>query len=161
VTTSVGRLFDVAAALLGFTRPISFEAQAAIWLEQLARRGTTNDTYSFPFFGPELDFRRLLQAVIHDRLSGRDPAEIARAFQRGVSQGLYDAVTATCEEYKVDTVVVSGGVFQNDLLLEDLKSLAANGTFRIWTNRAIPPNDGGLSLGQTALAAFGHFDRVA
>ena len=67
-TTSVGRLFDTAAALLGFTRQISFEGQAAIWLEQLARSASTTDFYPFPFAHHELDFRPLLQAVIHDRV---------------------------------------------------------------------------------------------
>jgi hydrogenase maturation protein HypF len=54
----------------------------------------------------------------------------------------------------LDTVVLSGGVFQNELLLEDLKILLADGQLNIWTNHKVPPNDGGISLGQAALAAF-------
>ena len=160
-TTSVGRLFDTVAAVLGFTRPISFEGQAAIWLEQLARGASTADAYPFPYLDGELDFRPLLRAIIRDRVAGRPPAEIARAFQRGVSQGLRDAATAICDEYNVDTIVLSRGVFQNELLLEDLQSLMADQTLRIWTNCAVPPNDGGISLGQAALSAFGQFDRIA
>jgi hydrogenase maturation protein HypF len=57
----------------------------------------------------------------------------------------------------LDTVVFSGGVFQNELLLQDLKSLLT-GRLHIWTNHAVPPNDGGISLGQAALAAFAHID---
>ena len=57
-------------------------------------------------------------------------------------------------------MVLSGGVFQNELLLQDLKSLLNNGSLQIWTNHAVPPNDGGISLGQAALAAFGRFDVV-
>jgi len=49
-------------------------------------------------------------------------------------------------------------VFQNELLLQDLNSLLANGSLQVWTNHAVPPNDGGISLGQAALAAFGRFD---
>jgi hydrogenase maturation protein HypF len=56
--------------------------------------------------------------------------------------------------HALDTVVLSGGVFQNELLLEDLKSLNHSGGLEIWTNHAVPPNDGGISLGQAALAAF-------
>jgi len=159
VTTSVGRLFDTAASLLGFTREISYEGQAAIWLEQLARGASTTeaDPYPFPFIENELDFRPLLHAVARDRVRGCDVREIARSFQRGVAQGLRDALRVVSRVHKLDTVVLSGGVFQNELLLEDLKSLIA-GSLQVWTNHAVPPNDGGISLGQAALAAFGRFD---
>jgi hydrogenase maturation protein HypF len=153
-TTSVGRLFDTAAALLGFTRPITYEGQAAIWLEQLARKSSISDAYPFPFFERELDFRPLLRKLIEDRMGGRDSAEIARAFQRGIAQGLCEAATQVSRECGVDTVVLSGGVFQNELLLEDLRSLFETTPLTIWTNRAVPANDGGISLGQAALASF-------
>ncbi len=91
-TTSVGRLFDTAAALLGFTRQVSFEGQAAIWLEQIARNIPAADAYPFPFNDRELDFRPLLKSAANDRLRGRNPAEISRAFHRGVAQGLCDAL---------------------------------------------------------------------
>jgi hydrogenase maturation protein HypF len=158
-TTSMGRLFDTVAALLGFTRPISFEGQAAIWLEQMASSASTTDKYPFPFAGDELDFCPLLRALIEDRMQGKDAAEIARKFQRSISHALRDAVLCICTRFKLDTIVLSGGVFQNELLLEDLKSLMAREPLRIWTNCAVPPNDGGISLGQAALAAFGQFAR--
>jgi hydrogenase maturation protein HypF len=154
-TTSMGRLFDTAAALLGFTREITFEAQAAMWLEQLARRGSLSQPYPFPFVADELDFRPLLQAVARDREGGRDSHDIARAFQWGIAKGLADCIQATCAQRSLDTVVLSGGVFQNELLLEDLKSLLT-GSLQIWTNHAVSPNDGGISLGQAALAVFHH-----
>jgi hydrogenase maturation protein HypF len=159
-TTSVGRLFDAAASLLGFTRKVSFEGQAAMWLEQLARSSTLTEAYPFPFLDSELDFRPMLRAVVLDRVRGRDIKEIARSFQRGIAQGLLDAVIEISSSYGVDTVVLSGGVFQNELLLEDLKSLLANAPMQVWTNHAVPPNDGGISLGQAALAAFGRFNAI-
>ena len=157
-TTSVGRLFDATAALLGFNREITFEGQAAIWLEQLARNAVLRESYSFPFNGEELDFRPSLQSIIHDRIKGKDVGEIARAFQRGLAQGLTDAVLAIAKEQQLNVVVLSGGVFQNELLLEDLKAFLANEQMEIRTNCAVPPNDGGISLGQAALAAFAKFD---
>lgn len=159
LTTSVGRLFDTAAGLLGFTREVTFEGQAAMWLEQVARTSSPGEPYPFPFDGEDLDFRPLLQSIIRDRLRGKSVARIARSFQRGLAQGISDALVAICGVHNLDTVVLSGGVFQNELLLEDLNSLLQNDRLQIWTNHAVPPNDGGISLGQAAMAAFRPVDR--
>jgi hydrogenase maturation protein HypF len=153
-TSSVGRLFDATAGLLGFVRETTFEGQAAIWLEQLAKGVPTLDAYPFPFTNNELDFRPLFECVIHDRMRQRSIREIARAFQRGIAQGLYTSIGTICEGRGIHTVVLSGGVFQNELLLEDLKPLLEEEQLRVWTNHAVSPNDGGISLGQAALAAF-------
>jgi hydrogenase maturation protein HypF len=109
----------------------------------------------------ELDFRPLLQAVAQDRIRGRNVTEIARAFQRGIAQGLRDAVTAVSRSHSLNTVVLSGGVFQNELLLEDLNSVLSGSALQLWTNHEVPSNDGGISLGQAALAAFTGNDRSA
>jgi hydrogenase maturation protein HypF len=153
-TTSVGRLFDAAAALVGFTHGVSFEGQAAIWLEQLGGRARSTAPYPFPFDGRELDFRPLLLAVARDRARGHDRRQVARAFHAGVAQGLTDALTALAELHGVATVAVSGGVFQNQLLLNDLSERLEAESLTLWTNRVVPPNDGGISLGQAALACM-------
>jgi hydrogenase maturation protein HypF len=159
-TTSMGRLFDAAAALLGFVRESTFEGQAAIWLEHLTRNSSNLAPYPFPIDGGDLDFRPLLQAVIRDRLLGRAISEIARSFQRGVAAGSVQAIVQLCHSHMIDTVVLSGGVFQNELLVEDMRSLLESQWLEIWTNHAVPPNDGGISLGQAALATFGHFNET-
>ena len=155
-TSSIGRLFDTAAALLGFVRDVSFEGQAAIWLEHIAHQETNDDSYPFPVMGHELDFRPLLFAVAHDRARGRDARQIARAFHRSIAGGLCEAVEKLCTESGVGIAVLSGGVFQNDLLLGDVKARLDDIGIEIWTNAAVPPNDGGISLGQAALC--GVFD---
>ncbi len=155
-TTSVGRLFDAVAALLGFTREITFEGQAAMWIEHLSRRAALVKPYPFPFEDGELDFRPLLESVANDRLRGRSPSEIARAFQRGIAHGLCNAGKTLSLTHGTETVVVSGGVFQNELLLEDVRSSMNGEALQIFTNNAVPPNDGGISLGQAAMAAFSH-----
>jgi hydrogenase maturation protein HypF len=127
-----------------------------MWLEHIARRAPFGEGYPFPIIGNELDFRPLLGAVALDRMRGRDPSEIARAFQIGIAEGLSAAVKTLCEAHSVDTVVLSGGVFQNELLLEDVKSILSAEPIQIWTNAAVPPNDGGISLGQAALGAFAY-----
>jgi hydrogenase maturation protein HypF len=154
-TTSTGRLFDTAAALLGFTRPVTFEGQAAMWLEQLAHTSGPVEPYPCPLDGASLDWRPLLGAVVADRLRGRDPSEIARAFHLGLARGLGDAAVRLCCTYRLDTVAASGGVFQNGMLLEDLAGLLQRERIALWINHHVPPNDGGISLGQAALGALG------
>jgi hydrogenase maturation protein HypF len=153
-TTSVGRLFDAAAALLGFTRRVTFEGQAAMWLERQIHGTSSDDVYPFPFAAGQLDFRPLLSHLVADRRAGRNANEIARAFQRGIASGVADAARQLCATRAADTIVLSGGVFQNELLLADLQSQLQDSGLAIWTNHAVPPNDGGISLGQAALAAF-------
>jgi hydrogenase maturation protein HypF len=155
VTTSAGRLFDTAAALLGFVRPVTFEGQAAMWLEGLARGVEPVEPYPCPLDGTTLDWRPLLQAVIADRLGGRDRREIARAFHGGLAGGLGDAVALIRGRYDVEAVAVSGGVIQNGVLLEDLAGRMDRDGATLWINHLVPPNDGGISLGQAALGALG------
>jgi hydrogenase maturation protein HypF len=154
-TTSAGRLFDTAAALLGFVRPVTYEGQAAIWTEQLARTAPPVEGYRCPFDRGELDWRPLLAGIAQDRLRGRPPGEIARAFHAGLAAGLAAAAASLCRALRLDIVVASGGVFQNQLLLEELAPRLEQLQLELWTNHAVPPNDGGVSLGQAGLAALG------
>ncbi len=154
-TTSCGRLFDTVAALLGFTRGITFEGQAAVWLEHLARAAPSVAPYPFPLEGRELDFRPLLAAVVEDRLRGRDPAEIARAFHEAIAQAIGQVALRHAEGEGIRLIVLSGGVFQNRLLLTCVRErLTAYPEFTVLVNREVPPNDGGISLGQAAVAAI-------
>jgi hydrogenase maturation protein HypF len=152
-TTSVGRLFDTVAALTGFTRPITFEGHAAMWLEHLAR-GAREDATRFPcrFTGSELDWRETIAAVIDARRSGLAPEVMARAFHRGFARATADAIVTLVGRWNVDIAVLSGGVMQNDLLLQDLREELAPAAIQLWVNRNVPPNDGGISLGQAVLA---------
>jgi hydrogenase maturation protein HypF len=146
-TTSVGRLFDTVAALCGFVGEISFEGQAAMWLEHLAAGSRSGDAYKFPLVDGTLDYRPLLVQILSDRMHGRDVSAIARAFHLAVA----DAVVRLAAPFPALPVVVSGGVFQNRLLVERLHRLLGQ---RLWTNAAVPANDGGLCLGQAAIAAM-------
>ena len=152
-TTSAGRLFDTVAALLGFTRPITFEGQAAMWLEHLARGAEPWPIAAMTHVGEELDWRPMLASLIDSRAKGADCAALARAFHRALAHGTAEVVDSLCEMHGVDTVVLSGGVMQNELFLSDLTAALSLRARRIWTNREVPPNDGGISLGQAALAA--------
>ncbi|MBV8828998.1 MAG: carbamoyltransferase HypF [Acidobacteriaceae bacterium] len=153
-TSSVGRLFDTAAALCGFTRDITFEGQAAIWLEELARKSPPADPYPFPVTDNTLDFRPLLSALIEDRSAGMDPVVLARRFHAALASALWQAAAGFCAQNSTDLLVLSGGVFQNELLLADIASRANRSGIEVWTNNAVPSNDGGISLGQAAIACF-------
>ena len=153
-TSSVGRLFDAVAALLGFTRSQSFEGQAAIWLEHLARASQSKDAYAFGLVGREWDYRPLLESVISERKNDKTVGDIARAFIRGLANGLITSALQLGEEYELETVALSGGVFQNELLLHDTKTLAETTHLNVLVNHQVPCNDGGISLGQASLAAF-------
>ena len=145
LSSGMGRLFDAVAALLGLRETVTYEGQAAIELELLA--GET-DAAPYPWrFG---DGPALVAAVHDDLAAGRPAAEIAAAFHEAVAAGSADACAETAGPH---TVVLSGGTFQNLRLTAATRArLEAHG-FRVLTHRLVPPNDGGISYGQAAVAA--------
>lgn len=153
LTSSAGRLFDTVAALCGFTREITFEGQAAIWLEHLARQAKTVKPYTMHFNGRTLEHKGVLGCINQDRIRGRDVREIALAFHRGLANGLCQAAKVLCENHALETVVLSGGVMQNTLLLEMIRSKLLEHKLAVWVNQIVPTNDGGICLGQAAICA--------
>lgn len=153
-TTSSGRLFDTVAALVGFTRPVSFEGQAAMWLEQQAWRAA-DAAFDLPMAwrDDEIDWRETLAAIVASRLRGIDPPAIARGFHRALARSVAAVLATQAARIHAKAVVLSGGVFQNQLLLADLHAALASRGLESWTNQQVPPNDGGLSLGQAAIAS--------
>jgi len=148
-STSLGRLFDAVAAILGFTRPITYEGQAAIWLENLATQGSCRVEYPYPDF----DHRPLLAAIFSARRSGQAPCDIAAQFHATVAGTTAQVVTRLARAGQINTVALSGGVFQNELLFKLLSTALADANLRVLTNQSVPVNDGGISLGQAAWAA--------
>ena len=157
-TTSAGRLFDAVAALLGLNQVCTYEGQAAMALEDLARRCGTRPAplpYSLQRADGrvQLDLRPLIRQVVADCRAGRDREEIALAFHLAMAAGL----RAVCENLRaetgLETVALSGGVFQNALLLTEAVATLTKAGFRVLHHRLVPPNDGGISLGQAAIAS--------
>lgn len=151
-TTSVGRLFDTVAALLGFTRDVSYEGQAAMWLEQLARRSAAAECLPFEVTADQIDWRPALSALIDRRHGGTSVEDLARAFHLGLGHATATLADQLCGRHGASTVVASGGVFQNQLLLDIVAGALPVGR-RLLINHLVPPNDGGVSLGQAAIAA--------
>jgi hydrogenase maturation protein HypF len=133
---------------------MTFEGQAAMWLEYLAR-GAVHATGVFPltFDGREIDWRPMLAALVDARVRGTPVDTIARVFHRSVGRMIASVARRIADDAGLATVVLSGGVMQNDLLLADVRDALAGTRLELWTNRAVPPNDGGISLGQAAFAA--------
>jgi hydrogenase maturation protein HypF len=144
-SSGMGRLFDAVAAVLGVRERVSYEGQAAIELEQLA-----GSTRAEPWEWSFGDGASLVVACHLARLEGRDPAEIAAAFHETVAAAAADAC-ASAESG--GTVVLSGGSFQNLRLLSSTRRRLELHGFRVLSHRLVPPNDGGISFGQAAVAA--------
>jgi hydrogenase maturation protein HypF len=145
LSSGMGRLFDAVAALLGVREEVTYEGQAAIEVEQLAG-ATPAEPYEWRFG----DGAALVRAVHDDLLAGRAREEIAAAFHEAVAA----ASAAACgEAAEPRTVVLSGGSFQNLRLLSSTRDRLERLGFRVLTHRRVPPNDGGISYGQAAVAA--------
>jgi hydrogenase maturation protein HypF len=152
-TTSAGRLFDAVAALLGFTRGVTFEGQAAMWLESIATHAAAAHLPGPEWRNGQLDVVELLSAVIAARQKGCDIAELSRGFHAALATGIVRTVRTLGEEFGTRVAALSGGVFQNQILLADVSQQLEASGFAVWINRIVPPNDGGVSLGQAAIAA--------
>ncbi len=155
VTTSAGRLFDGVAALLGFQHPISFEGEAAIHLQTLAE---TAPLPPYPFAIEKqrepwiIGFGPTLRGIVQDLRAGKARGEVAGRFHRTVAAALVEVCAALRTRHARQDVVLTGGVMQNDFLLRLLvEGLQARG-FKVHSHALVPPNDGGLALGQAAVA---------
>lgn len=161
-TSSMGRLFDAVASLLGLRQHISFEAQAAIELETLALEamGAQTDTrFAFAVVQSknddvlQIDPAPMLEHLVDEIRRGSDRAMLAWQFHRAVADVVVELARRMRDRVDNETVVLSGGVFQNALLTSlCVQSLTAAG-FHPLTPRLVPANDGGLALGQAYIAA--------
>ncbi len=154
VTTSVGRLFDGVAALMGLHQQVSFEGQAAMALE-FAADPTVHQAYPMPLAGAVLDWRPLVEAVLQDLRQGVSPGVIAARFHNALVEAILAVATIVGER----RVALTGGCFQNRLLTERAAQRLSRAGFDVLLHRQVPPNDGGISLGQVAVAAAQLDDR--
>jgi hydrogenase maturation protein HypF len=156
ITSSAGRLFDAIAALCGVRATASYEGQAAIELEGLvdpAERGAYEIELIDRAGTLELDPRPAVLAALIERAAEVSVGTIAARFHSGLARATADACARIAGAHGLDTVVLSGGVFQNRVLLErTIERLRATG-LRVLFPRLLPLNDGGISLGQAAVAA--------
>lgn len=158
LTSSAGRLFDAAAAAAGFRRPVTFEGQAAMWLEGLAKKEETGE-YPVRFSDGETlvaDARALILEVARDILSGTPAAVVASRFHNSMARLAADGIGILVKKTGIRTVGLSGGCFQNKLFTERTAALIDGLGLKVLLHAAVPPNDGGIALGQ-ALSALARF----
>ncbi|TPW13972.1 MAG: hydrogenase maturation protein HypF [Acidimicrobiaceae bacterium] len=158
-TTSMGRLFDAVASLLGVRHRISYEAQAAIELEVLAEGGAV-DPAALPWsFGLDaagiIDPAPVLQGIVDAVTDGTHLADIALAFHHAVAAAVPAVSRQVATLHGALPVALTGGVFQNALLTRLTRAALEAEGFEVLTHRLVPPNDGGLSLGQAVIAGYG------
>lgn len=178
ISTSAGRLFDAVSAMLGIRLSSTYEGEAAIYLQAVAEAaekdgqaaqaasllsrwqadGTLSDAASIEGFPAVTDDRfllttdRLFQQLLQERMNGQQSGALALAFH----QGLAAAIAAACRKARAQTgcttAALTGGVFQNTLLLSLAQRALENDGFRVLRHSLIPPNDGGIAVGQALFA---------
>jgi hydrogenase maturation protein HypF len=154
-TSSVGRLFDAVAAILGIRDAVNYEGQAAIELEQRADPDEAGSYAASIDEGAPFRMRGtdLVRGVVADLHDGADRSLVAARFHNGVVDAIVGACERARDDHGIGMVALSGGVFQNVLLVERSVARLRQAGFDVLTHSRVPPNDGGISLGQVAVAA--------
>ncbi|MDH6448046.1 MULTISPECIES: carbamoyltransferase HypF [unclassified Streptomyces] len=162
-TSSMGRLFDAVSSLAGVCHLAGYEAQAAVELEGAALHVPADDTteYAFALHASEknrdgavrADPAPVLAAIVGDLRVGVEPALVAARFHRGVTGLVHRMCARARERHGLDTVALTGGVFANTLLSSACAATLREDGFTVLRHHLVPPNDGGLALGQLMVAA--------
>jgi hydrogenase maturation protein HypF len=158
VTTSMGRLFDAAAAICGLRARVNYEGQAAVELEAIASRSTAPRRYEIDLDSDSsgaliLDPRGAVRQIAADAAAGVEVSNVAAGVHAAMTAVTVDACARLAADRGLDRVVLSGGVFQNRLLLESAAGELSRRGLEVLAPSAFPPNDGGMSFGQAAVAA--------
>ncbi len=151
-TTSMGRLFDAVASLLGVCQQVTYEGQAAIELEHLARRGQPVDL-DFAVADGVLDPAPVIAGIAAGLRGGTARADLAAGFHQAVIRATATAAAACARAAGISVIGLTGGVFANRLLLQGLRNALTTSGFEVLSHRIVPCNDGGLALGQATIAA--------
>jgi len=150
-TSSCGRLFDAVASLIGLRQQINFEGQAAIELETIAAEDVA-DGYAFALEADTVDFRPAIERIVAEVRGGTSAAVIAARFHNTVADAVVEICRRLRAEEKLNRVCLSGGTFQNMKLLARTLAGLRRLNFDVFIHAQVPPNDGGIALGQAVIA---------
>ena len=155
MTSSAGRLFDAISALVGIRKEVYYEGQAAIELEMAANK-EEEGSYSFELKefgnGSQVVLEPIIRGVVSDVADGVSVPIIAGKFHNTIAKIILNICLRVRQAAGIDRVALSGGVFQNSLLLDLTFSLLDKNGFKVYTQHRVPPNDGGIALGQAIIA---------
>jgi hydrogenase maturation protein HypF len=152
LTSSMGRLFDAAAALAGVRQRVNYEAQAAIEFEALADEAE-GGSYSFTPEQAQIGVKSAFASLVKDVLAKVPVSRISARFHNGLADMVRTAVNQMGKDTGIRTIALSGGVWQNIMLLRRTLSFLRADGFQVYLHHEVPTNDGGLSLGQAVIAA--------
>jgi hydrogenase maturation protein HypF len=153
-TSSCGRLFDAVASILGLRHEINFEGQAAVELEMAVVAGTEG-VYPFQleFTEPwQVDVRPMIESIVRELQEGEAVGAIAARFHNTLAVMIAEVCRELRRREPLNKVCLSGGTFQNMFLLERTLTALADYNFEVYLHERVPPNDGGISLGQAVIA---------
>lgn len=151
-TSSMGRLFDAVASLLGICHFNTYEGKAPMMLESLVRFDEEG-TYPFTFAGSAIDVHEMIRAILRDREAGVDPSTIAARFHRTIVMIMLACAREIREKFSIRRVFLSGGVFANAVLSNWASESLQRQGFEVILPSLLPPNDGGIAVGQAIAAA--------
>lgn len=157
LTSSCGRLFDAVAALINLRPEVNYEAQAAVELEMCRDQAAAGQPYPFGLSEAggllQIDSRPLFRAIVEDLLRGATIGRISQRFHDGLTQALAGIARVLRKRTSLHTVCLSGGTFQNAYLANSLEQQLRGEGFAVYTHSQVPAGDGGISLGQSIVAA--------
>ncbi len=151
LSSSAGRLFDAVAAITNVCPISKFHAEAPMRLEAIANPGID---FGYPFdLGEVISFESTIKAIVEDLIEGKDVAEVSAKFHNTVINVIFAVASQIRKETGINKVVLSGGTFQNKYILSRIEKILEKEKFEVYCQLKVPSNDGGIALGQLAIAA--------
>jgi hydrogenase maturation protein HypF len=159
LTSSLGRLFDAVASLIGIRNDVTYEAQAAMEMEALSK-DFISDAQSYPYVvdqtksGAVIRLKELLSAIVQDMRASEFAGMIAARFHKTIAEIAVDVCKRACVSTSLNEVALSGDAWQNQILLDLVCARLKQEKFIVYVHKQVPTNDGGLALGQAVVANF-------
>jgi hydrogenase maturation protein HypF len=158
LTSSAGRLFDAVGSLLGFKKNVSYEAEAAIYLEMLAMKSDSEDVIQYAIKKEnqltEVDASVLIRELYLRKKSGLGLNDLSKIFHNSLSEGIVNIAAIICSQNGIGQILLSGGVFQNRIMLASVKKRLESKGLKVFMNKRIPTNDAGISAGQAIYGVY-------